>query len=64
MDLLDRLTGIGPLRGDLAKLEERVNRLADGFVDHERRLVHMEALNQVKPPVPAKPTRRLKPPKA
>jgi hypothetical protein len=46
--ILDRLTGIAVVRETLAETAQKVDRLADALLDHERRLVRLETI--VHPP--------------
>ncbi len=43
-DILDRLSGVTVVRERLAETAKRVDLLADGLLDHERRLTRVEVL--------------------
>lgn len=43
-EILDRLTGIAVVREKIAETGQRVNKLAETIVDHEKRLVRMETM--------------------
>ncbi len=41
-EILDRLSGIHPVREKLEALSARLERMADHLLDHEKRLVRLE----------------------
>jgi hypothetical protein len=43
-EILDRLTGIAVVREKLSETGQRVNKLTDALIDHERRLVRLETI--------------------
>jgi hypothetical protein len=43
-DILDRLSGVAVVRERLGETAQRVDRLADRALDHERRLARLETL--------------------
>jgi len=48
-EVLDRLSGIHPVREKLDLVIRRVEKLADLTLDHERRLVRIETIQEFKP---------------
>jgi hypothetical protein len=42
-EILDRLSGIAAVREHLNMTSQRVEKLADLMIDHERRLIRLEA---------------------
>ena len=54
-EILDRLSGIVAVREHLNMTSQRVEKLADLMIDHERRLIRLEASTP-----PPKPTPRLR----
>jgi hypothetical protein len=54
-EILDRLSGIAAVREHLNMTSQRVEKLADLMIDHERRLIRIEAGAP-----PQKPTPRLR----
>lgn len=49
-EILDRLSGIAAVREQLNMTSQRVEKLADLMMDHERRLIRMEAGAPVQKP--------------
>jgi hypothetical protein len=47
-EIFDRLTGIGPMKETQKALESRIEHFATLLLDHERRLVRIETLNESK----------------
>lgn len=47
-ELLDRLTGIGPMKETQKALESRIERFAALLLDHERRLVRLETASELR----------------
>jgi hypothetical protein len=47
-EIFDRLTGIGPMKETQRTLENRMEHFAALMLDHERRLVRVETLNESK----------------
>jgi hypothetical protein len=47
-ELLDRLTGIGPMKETQKALESRIERFATLLLDHERRLVRLETASELR----------------
>jgi hypothetical protein len=47
-EIFDRLTGIGPMKEMQKALEGRIEHFAALLLDHERRLVRVETLNEIK----------------
>ena len=43
-EILDRLSGVAVVRERLAETGKRVDQLAEGLLDHERRLTRVEVL--------------------
>lgn len=51
-DILDRLSGIAAVREHLNMTSQRVEKLADLMIDHERRLIRLEAGAPPQKPAP------------
>ncbi|MGH8469016.1 MAG: hypothetical protein ACREX3_21075 [Gammaproteobacteria bacterium] len=58
-EMLERLVGIAVLRERVYDTAQRVDRLADWLLDHERRLTQLETLSPRAPKSSAKTPRRL-----
>lgn len=56
-DILERLSGISVVREKLNDTTERVNKVADWLLDHERRITTLEV---TRPTLEGKSTRRKK----
>jgi hypothetical protein len=52
-EILDRLTGIAVVREKLSESGHKVDRLAEGLLDHEKRLIRLE-LTVLPPRAPAR----------
>lgn len=49
-EVLERLSGIHPVREKLELVVQRIEKLTDLTLDHERRLVRIETIQEIKPP--------------
>jgi hypothetical protein len=47
-EIFDRLTGIGPMKETQKMLETRIERFATLLLEHERRLVRLETVADIK----------------
>ena len=47
-ELLDRLTGIGQMKETQKALESRIERFASLLLEHERRLVRLETVSELR----------------
>lgn len=54
-EILDRLSGIAVLKERLAETNRSVDRSLAWLLDHEKRLIRLEAKNEVVPAAPAQP---------
>lgn len=58
--LLDGLRATVEMRGDVDRLADRVERMADDLLDHEKRLVRIETMIEMTRDASPPPRRRLK----
>ena len=59
-DILDRLSGVTAVREKLNSTSQRVEKLADMLLDHEKRILTLEISGRVGTPQPLQKPRRLK----
>lgn len=55
-EIFDRLSGVAVLRERLAETNRNVDRSLAWLLDHEKRLIHLEAANKVAPASALPPT--------
>jgi hypothetical protein len=58
-EILERLSGVHVVSEKLDMTMDRVEKLGDWLLDHERRLVALETAAAMTPPAPRPKTRRL-----
>jgi hypothetical protein len=56
-EILDRLSGIAVLKERLAETNRNVDRSLTWLLDHEKRLIRLEARTELTPPAPPRPAR-------
>ena len=55
-EILDRLSGVAVLKERLAETNRNVDRSLAWLLDHEKRLIHLEAAAKFAPPPAVPPT--------